>query len=258
MPLADGSTFASLDGLAAGKDWDAFVQDATLESQTLGSNSAPDWLNPDFFGTDHLSTIPQADLDMNDFSLDTGVSFGADFDAASGIHAGGQAGLNLGLSGSQFDTFTLTQPYNLDTTPIQYSDNQDQLTNQLLIPQHTSQPFSFTSNQNQHNLFQDFGPNSIFQAPDIASGVSTDDPMASPDSGGDHLASGQPTGDASTEQVTSDHALDGFSPETLRLTQQMLRQASNGDSARPSNDPAANALFEQIMQYKRAGLVSLV
>jgi hypothetical protein len=49
-------------------------------------------------------------------------------------------------------------------------------------------------------------------------------------------------------------ATELFSPETLNLVYQMLRQDSNGGVAGPSYDPAANELFQQVLQYKRTGL----
>lgn len=253
VPLADSGTYASLDGLAAGMDWEGFAQDVTLDNQTSDFLSDPDWLNSDFSGIDGHSTIPQADFDMNDFILDTGIAFGADLNSTSGINANHQAGLDFGFPPSQFDTFTYAQPSNLNSTTIQYSDNQDRLTNQLPITQHTNEPFNPATNQSKHSLFSN--PNPFFQAPGVASPDLTDDPMTTPESGGARLVSDRPTGDFTTEQAKPENALDGISPETLNLTQQMLRQASNGGVARPSNDPAANALFEQVMQFKRAGLV---
>jgi hypothetical protein len=256
VPLADGGIFASTDfGLTAGMDWDSFVMDATLDkefSAILDAHSQP---TSDFLGTASLPRMPRYDLDMsNNFSFNTSPSFGAGLDNTLDTDAGNNTGLNFRLPGSQLDTFTNPQPSGFDTTTYQSPYSQSQLTNRFPTSQHTSKPSNPFTNQLEHNaLFSN--PDQMFQLPNVVSD-SIDDPMITCDSGEDQSSFARPIGDFVIEQgATADQARDGFSPETLELTREMLRQASNGGVARPSDDPAANALFEQVLQFKRAGLV---
>lgn len=55
------------------------------------------------------------------------------------------------------------------------------------------------------------------------------------------------------EQALNRVTTEGVPPETLRVLHQMLRQALNGGVSRPSYDPVANAMFEQVLQQKVAG-----
>ena len=243
VPLADGGNYASTDsGLTAGMDWEHFVMDDKLDKEFSAVLDAHHWPTSDFLYTTSLPTMPQTDSDMNkNFSYDTGALFGAGTDTSFNA----DTGKHSGLPGSQFNTFTHAQPSQFNTTTYQYPTSQSQLTNQVPTSQYTSLPFGSSMNQSDQ----------MFQLPNVQSRV-FDDPMITCDAGEDLSSSAPPVSGFSAEQKsTADQARDDFSPETLELTREMLRQASNGGVARPSDDPAANALFEQVLQFRRAGLV---
>ena len=229
VSLADGGTHANTgSGLVAGMDWDDFAMDASHDNLPADTYD-------DFVCTDDSIEKLQTLLDIKS-SLIASASFG------TGPH----------------NTFTYAQPSELDNTMYQYPDNQSQLTNQFQTPQHDSNSFnSFTNQSEQNTLFSNQDP--VVQAPDVVSSF-FDDPMITCDSeknsGGYRSTPAHPAGDFSAEQaMTGDQGLDGFSPETLNPTHQVLPQAFGGGVARPSDDSEANALFEQVLQYKRAGLV---
>jgi hypothetical protein len=83
---------------------------------------------------------------------------------------------------------------------------------------------------------------------------SVDDPMSGCAIGTDDLSLQILIDDFFIDREMIGQATELFSPETLNLVYQMLRQDSNGGVAGPSYDPAANELFQQVLQYKRTGL----
>jgi hypothetical protein len=226
-PLADDTTQddmdVDLDPRAGGMTWDQFVQSSPSDEYPWTPGSAPAWRESDFPCNNAFSTPPQEELAMSKFSLNSDFSRGTDFDTAASFDTGPKADIDYG----QADT---TQPLR---EWIEYL-----------------------------NISQLKGNNRLdsnVQEPHFASPDTIDDPMITDDSGGDSTSFNlnNPTNAFSTEKDTTDQTMNEsyhYSPETLNLVNQMLRQAFTGGVPRPSYDHAANALFEGMLQYRRAGL----
>jgi hypothetical protein len=209
--------------LTGGMDWESFVQDDSLENYSMTPRSAP-------FTTSNATGLPvmsQAGLDMNDFSSNTDFSFGADFGTAASIDTGTQAGFDFGLPETDFN------PFDFNSEPI------SSVTSTTADPLHGA-------------LSANFGP--ADQVQQVVSSDSVDDPMSGCAIGTDDLSLQILIDDFVIDREMIGQATELFSPETLNLVYQMLRQDSNGGVAGPSYDPAANELFQQVLQYKRTGL----
>jgi hypothetical protein len=208
--------------LAGGMDWESVFQDDPLGNYSMTSHSAP------FTSTNAtgLPMMPQAGLDLNNFPSNADFSFGADLGTAASMDTGTQAGFDFGLPETDFDTFDFN-----------------------------SEPIGFAMSTTADPLHGALSANidAAEQAQHVVSSDSIDDPMSGCDVGVDDL---------SLQNLVQDFFVDRempggeerYSPETLNLVYQMLRQDSNGGVAGPSYDLAANALFQQVLQYKRAGL----
>lgn len=220
--LADNGAHASTAmDLAAGMDWGAFVQGTTLDGHADASHGSSHWPASDFNSTTHLPAMPQAE--PNHFSFAADSPFAAGLDTAASADTGNQPYFDLGLPENNFESFE----------PIEELSN-------------------FATTSSHDPLFSNF--DTSFQTPQAVSSDFFDDPMITCDSGGDTFTSDDQTAGLFNEQSMTE-MMDGHSPETVGLVHQMLRQAFNGVVVCPSYDPAANALFEQVMQYKGAGLV---
>jgi hypothetical protein len=220
LSLANGGYNTGMaDDLTGGMDWESFVQDGSLENFSMTSRSAP------FTSTNPtgLPVMPQAGLDFNNFSSNADFSFGADLGTAASIDTGTQAGFDFGLPETDFNTFEF------NSEPISSA------TSTKADPLHGA-------------LSGIIDP--ADQAPHDVSSDSIDDPMSGCAIGGDDLSLQNLVGEFFIDHEIMDHH---YSAETLNLVHQMLRQAFNGAVAGPSYDPAADALFEQVLQYKRAG-----
>lgn len=251
-PFTDNSALTSMDfDIDMSMDLDASTPGGSLNIDTPASHDNQAWFNQEFTGTGDLSLLPQAGL-QNDFSFDSGFSLGADAGTAS-ANIGTQAELNLQSTGFPPQAFTYVQASGADTVMQPSSDYNTQFTTATPISASTNDAVNFSFEPTQHDM-STINLNPTLEAPhDFAATAGTGMTSAA-DSGGGNVDIGKLVDDLYIEWEITLNRPDGYSPETLQLAHQMLRNFLNGGVVRYSYDAAANALYETVVQHRLAGL----
>lgn len=214
---------------------------ASLGIDPNASYAAQNWYNLEF--NSDPSTLPQVEFPA-DFSFEPQTSFGANLDAS--INTGTQAELNLGLSGRHPDAFMPMQASDAGAVMNLQSGHDTQVANDTRMLDPASDEVIFRDNTADFSFADPAVP-----APQTFE--STGDLMMMGNASGDDFGFEDFFNKHPEWQVT-DQPNGGYSAHTLNLVRQMVHTTMNGGVSRLSYDPEANALYEQVIQRKIAGL----
>lgn len=259
LPLASHSGFDLNDS--------SLGNDSTLGTDFGASKSMPtgtrDSFNLDFSDFDGMYANAQDDHVFDFSGSDNMITQSQDsphfgFTGPENVLAGAEDTFDFDSSVLTNDVSSSAQSLTADAGTAMYTDSHGQNSMHLPIRERTEVSSSFNASVSEHDRFKSY----LDPALQIQNGAGLGVNTAVGDQVANGFGVGHPVGDVVAEQPMSlpEQALrgistDGVPPKTLRVVRQMLHQALNGGVSRLSYDPAANALYEQVLQQKVAGVI---